>query len=158
MSNLPTKCDVVVIGAGLAGLSAARRIAVSGRSVCVVEANDDIGGRVRTDVIDGLILDRGFQLYNPAYDEGARILDLKALQLQSLTSGLIVSIDGRHYKIADPRHEPAWAVDSLLAPVGSIKSKLKFVKYAVSNAYRKQDFSKFDQRTDQFLRRTFGKT
>lgn len=156
MSNLPSKCDVVVIGAGLAGLAAARRIAVSGQSVCVLEASDDIGGRVRTDLVDGLILDRGFQLYNPAYEEGARILDLKALNLQPLTAGLIVSIDGRHYKLADPRHEPAWAVDSLLAPVGSIKSKLKFVKYAVANAIGKQDFSNFDQRTDQFLRRSFG--
>jgi protoporphyrinogen oxidase len=157
MSNLPTKTDVVVIGAGLAGLSAARRIAISGQSVCVIEANDQIGGRVRTDYIDGLILDRGFQLYNPAYQEGVRILDMKALNLQSLTTGLIVSIDGRHYKLADPRAEPAWAVDSLLAPVGSIKSKLKFVKYALKNVYGKQDFSSFDQRTDQFLRRTFGK-
>ena len=94
MSNLPTKTDVVVIGAGLAGLSAARRIAISGQSVCVLEANDQIGGRVRTDYVDGLILDRGFQLYNPAYQEGARILDMKALNLQSLTAGLIVSIDG----------------------------------------------------------------
>ncbi len=157
MSNLPTKTDVVVIGAGLAGLSAARRIAISGQSVCVLEANDQIGGRVRTDYVDGLILDRGFQLYNPAYQEGARILDMKALNLQSLTAGLIVSIDGRHYKLADPRAEPAWAVDSLLAPVGSINSKLKFVKYALQNAFGKQNFSSFDQRTDQFLRRKFGK-
>lgn len=155
--SLPTKCDVVVIGAGLAGLAAARRIAVAGQSVVVLEASDNIGGRVRTDYVDGLILDRGFQLYNPSYDEGKRILDLNALNLQSLTSGLIVSIDGRHYKIADPRHEPSWAVDSLLAPVGGIKNKLKFVQYALKNAVGKQDFAGFDQRTDQFLRRAFGK-
>ena len=157
MSNLPTKVDVVVIGAGLAGLAAARRIAIAGQSVCVIEAGDEIGGRVRSDYVDGLILDRGFQLYNPAYDEGARILDLKSLNLKSLTAGLIVSIDGRQYKLADPRHEPAWAADSLIAPVGSVKSKLKFVKYALTNAFGKQDFSSFDQRTDQFLRRNFGK-
>lgn len=157
MSNLPSKCDVVVVGAGLAGLAAARRIAIAGQSVCVVEANDQIGGRVRTDRIDGLTLDRGFQLYNPAYDEGTRILDLNSLNLKPLTSGLIVAIDGRHYKMADPRHEPTWAVDSLLAPVGSVKSKIKFAKYAVKNVFTKTDFSKFDQRTDQFLNRQFGK-
>ncbi|MEN9742085.1 MAG: hypothetical protein RIR66_1041, partial [Actinomycetota bacterium] len=123
MSNLPAKVDVVVVGAGLSGLAAARRIAVAGQSVCVIEASDEIGGRVRTDYVDGLTLDRGFALYNPAYDEGARILDLKSLDVKSLTSGLIVSIDGRQYKIADPRHEPAWAVDSLLAPVGPISKK-----------------------------------
>lgn len=157
MTNLPGKVDVVVVGAGLSGLAAARRIAIAGQSVCVIEAGDQIGGRVRTDYQDGLILDRGFALYNPAYEEGAGILDLKSLDLKSLTSGLIVSIDGRQYKIADPRYEPAWAVDSLLAPVGSIASKLKFVRYALSNAFGKQDFSNFDQRTDQFLTRTFGK-
>lgn len=157
MTNLPGKVDVVVVGAGLSGLAAARRIAVAGQSVCVIEAGDQIGGRVRTDYQDGLILDRGFALYNPAYEEGAGILDLKSLDLKSLTSGLIVSIDGRQYKIADPRHEPAWAVDSLLAPIGSIASKLKFVRYALSNAFGKQDFSNFDQRTEQFLTRTFGK-
>lgn len=157
MSNLPTKCDVVVVGAGLAGLAAARRLAVAGQNVCVVEAGDRIGGRVQTDFVDGLILDRGFQLYNPAYEEGTRILDLKSLDIQSLTAGLIVSIDGRHYKIADPRHEPAWAVDSLLAPVGSIKSKLKFAKYALLNSLGKNAVTSYDQRTDQFLRRTFGK-
>lgn len=156
-SNLPTKCDVVVIGAGLAGLAAARRIAVAGRSVAVIEAGDEIGGRVRTDYVDGLTLDRGFALYNPSYDEGARILDLNALDIKSLTSGVVVSIDGRHYKLADPRHEPTWAVDSLLAPVGSVKNKIQFAKYAIANAYRPQDFSSFDQRTDQFLRRKFGK-
>lgn len=157
MSNLPAKVDVVVVGAGLSGLAAARRIAVAGQSVCVIEAGNEIGGRVRTDYIDGLTLDRGFAVYNPAYDEGARILDLKSLDVKSLTSGLIVSIDGRQYKIADPRHEPAWAVDSLLAPVGSIGKKIKFAKYALANAFLKQDFTKFDQRTDQFLRRAFGK-
>lgn len=156
MSELPTKVDVVVIGAGLSGLAAARRIAVSGQSVCVIEANDDIGGRVRSDYVDGLILDHGFQLYNPSYTEGFKILDLKSLNVKSLTSGLIVSIDGRQYKIADPRKEPSWAVDSLLAPVGSIKSKLKFANYAIKNTFAKQDSSKFDQRTEQFLIRTFG--
>ena len=156
MSSLPTKVDVVVVGAGLAGLAAARRIAIAGRSVCVLEASDEIGGRVRTDYVDGLTLDRGFQLYNPAYEEGFAILDLSSLNVQPLTAGIIVSIDGRQYKIADPRHEPSWAVDSLLAPIGSMKAKLKFANYALKNAFSKQDFTKFDQRTDQFLARTFG--
>ena len=73
---LPSSCDVVVIGAGLAGLTAARALTIAGRSVAVLEASDDIGGRVRTDQVDGLLLDRGFQLYNPSYTEGTHILDL----------------------------------------------------------------------------------
>ena len=58
---------MVVVGAGLAGLRAAQLLAEAGRDVVVLEAADAIGGRVRTDRIDGFTLDRGFQLYNPAY-------------------------------------------------------------------------------------------
>ena len=63
---MTTRCDVVVVGAGLAGLSAAREMSIHGANVCVLEAADRVGGRVRSDVVDGFTLDRGFQLYNPA--------------------------------------------------------------------------------------------
>ena len=59
-------CDVVVVGAGLAGLAAARELSVHGLNVLVLESGDEVGGRVRTDRIDGFLFDRGFQLYNPA--------------------------------------------------------------------------------------------
>jgi phytoene dehydrogenase-like protein len=59
--------DAIVVGAGLAGLSAARQLAIHGLDVIVLESSDDVGGRVRTDRFDGLQLDRGFQLFNPAY-------------------------------------------------------------------------------------------
>ena len=58
--------DAIVIGAGLAGLQCARVLTAGGRSVRVLEASDGIGGRVRTDLVDGFRLDRGFQLLNPA--------------------------------------------------------------------------------------------
>lgn len=156
MSSIPKNTDVVVIGAGLAGLAAARRLAIAGREVCVIEAGDAPGGRVRTDRIDGLLLDRGFQLYNPSYAEGANVLDLNALDIQSFTPGVIVSIDGRAYKMADPKREPTWAVDSLLAPVGKISAKLKFARYALGLVLSKKDSNTYDQRTDAFLRAKFG--
>ncbi|MFM9033278.1 MAG: FAD-dependent oxidoreductase, partial [Mycobacterium sp.] len=70
---------VVVVGAGLSGLAAARYLTRGGIAVTVLESADAVGGRVRTDVVDGYRLDRGFQLYNPAYPEGARVLDHDAL-------------------------------------------------------------------------------
>lgn len=156
MSGIPLKTDVVVIGAGVAGLAAARRLSVAGREVCVIDASDAIGGRIRTDRIDGLLLDRGFQLYNPSYSEGISVLDLKALDVKSFSPGVIVSIDGRNYKMADPKREPSWAIDSLLAPVGKISSKLKFARYAIGLALSKSDSSTYDQRTDAFVRAKFG--
>ena len=155
--SLPTSCDVVVIGAGLSGLSAARQLAISGLNVHVLDAANDVGGRVRTDTVDGLILDRGFQLYNPAYEEGARILDLAALDIQSFVPGVVVSLDGRNYHLADPRHVPSWAVDSMLAPVGSIAAKVKFAQYAARLGFKKRSLDAVDQRTGAFLERKFGK-
>lgn len=155
--NFPTECDVVVVGAGLSGLATARQLTISGLNVHVIEASDDIGGRVRTDVLDGMLLDRGFQLYNPSYEEGARILDLNSLDVKSFSAGVIVSIDGRNHRLADPRHEPSWAIDSLLAPVGSIKSKLALAKYAITVSVGTLELDEVDQRTGAFLERRFGK-
>ncbi|NBW91814.1 MAG: NAD(P)/FAD-dependent oxidoreductase, partial [Actinobacteria bacterium] len=62
-----SQCDVVIVGAGLAGLCAAWEIQKKGFSVVVVEASDAVGGRVRTDLVDGFQLDRGFQVMLTAY-------------------------------------------------------------------------------------------
>ena len=75
----PDRVDVVVVGAGLAGLAAARVVQQSGRSVAVLEASDGVGGRVRTDLVDGFRLDRGFQVLLTAYPEVDRQLDVPAL-------------------------------------------------------------------------------
>src|SRR3954466_1298194 len=83
--------EVVVVGAGLAGLACARRLAASGVAVTVLEAADGVGGRVRTDVVDGFRCDRGFQLLNPAYPEARRVLDLPALRLPPLPARRVVA-------------------------------------------------------------------
>ncbi len=85
--------DVIVIGAGLAGLQCARVLNAAGRSVRVLEASDGIGGRVRTDLVDGFRLDRGFQLLNPAYPDARSQLDLAALGLQRFGRGVAVRRD-----------------------------------------------------------------
>ena len=155
--SLPTRCDVVVVGAGLAGLTAARALTIAGRDVHVLEASDNIGGRVRTDEVDGLLLDRGFQLYNPSYAEGIHILDLNTLDVQALSAGVIVSVDGRHYKLGNPLTEPTWAIDSFAAPVGSLRSKIKFARYAATRALSNKALDDIDQRSDAFLTFKFGK-
>lgn len=86
MSGSP-RADVIVVGAGLAGLCAALHLLEAGVQVEVLEASDDVGGRVRTNAVDGLRLDRGFQLYNPAYPESRRMLDHAALGLRPYLAG-----------------------------------------------------------------------
>ncbi|MEO8107561.1 MAG: FAD-dependent oxidoreductase, partial [Actinomycetes bacterium] len=102
MTRKEPDADVVVIGAGLAGLVAARTLIDAGRHVRLLEASDGVGGRVRTDEVDGYLLDRGFQLYNPAYPEGLRQLDHKALRLRPFTRGAVLHHRGRRIRLADP--------------------------------------------------------
>ena len=130
-SDLPASADVVVIGAGLAGLAAAQHLTRSGRDVIVVEASDAPGGRIRTDVVDGFRLDRGFQLYNPAYPEGARMFDHEDLDLRGFERGAIIASGGRRFRLGDPRAHPGWVVDALRAPTGGPLALARFAAYAV---------------------------
>ena len=82
--------DAIVVGAGLAGLRCAIRLTELGREVIVLEAADTVGGRVRTDVVDGFRCDRGFQVLNPAYPAVRRWVDLDDLALQSFGAGAMV--------------------------------------------------------------------
>ncbi len=82
--------EVLVIGAGIAGLRCASLLARAGRDIRVWEASDVVGGRVRTDVIDGFRCDRGFQVLNPAYPELARAVEVPDLDLQRFGAGVAV--------------------------------------------------------------------
>jgi phytoene dehydrogenase-like protein len=75
---------IVIVGAGLAGLACARVLAAAGRPFRILEASNAVGGRVRTDVVDGFLLDRGFQVFLPAYPEARRVLDYEALDLRPI--------------------------------------------------------------------------
>lgn len=98
--------DVIVVGAGLAGLNCALTLQSRGLAVSVLEAADAVGGRVRTDRIDGYLCDRGFQLLNPAYPAVRRYVDLPALDLQAFTAGVAVAGAAGTTILADPRRSP----------------------------------------------------
>jgi phytoene dehydrogenase-like protein len=131
---------VIVVGAGLSGLAAARYLTARGADVTVLEGSDAVGGRVRTDLVDGFRLDRGFQLYNPAYPEGGRVLDHHALDLKTFVAGAMVVVERagqrRVVRVADPRRKPAWALPSLRALADSPLSTARFGAYAASRVVR----------------------
>ncbi|GAA1058940.1 FAD-dependent oxidoreductase [Agromyces bracchium] len=114
--------DVVVVGAGLAGLRCATRIAESGLGVTVLEAADVVGGRQRTDEVDGFRLDRGFQVLNPAYPGVRRWVDVDALDLQRFPVGVEVRRVGRAdvavlaHPLRHPGMLPATLRSGLAAP------------------------------------------
>ena len=119
---------VIVIGAGLAGLSAAITLQNEGISVTVLESSDRPGGRVTSDLIDGFICDRGFQLLNINYPEIKRLGIAKEIDFVSASSVIEVARDGRRIRIGDPRV----AFFSIFSPeTGSLFEKIRLVKYLI---------------------------
>lgn len=120
--------DVIVVGGGLAGLACAGEITRQGGRVLLVEASDGVGGRIRTDEVDGFLLDRGFQVLLEAYPECRQWLDYPALHLRPFYSGTVVRLDGDFHRIADPCRELVDAIRSVNAPIGTFSDKLRVSK------------------------------
>jgi len=117
---------VIVVGAGLAGLSAAITLENEGASVTVLESSDRPGGRMTSDVIDGFICDRGFQLINANYPEIKRLGIMKDVEFVSASSVIEVARNDGRIRIGDPRSALLSVFNS---ETGSIIEKLRLVKY-----------------------------
>lgn len=120
--------DVIVVGAGLAGLSAAVELDRRGRQVLVLEADDDVGGRVRTDEVDGYLLDRGFQVLLTAYPTARRLLDYDALELGTFRPGAYVRVDDGFDLAADPFRRLEDLTATVRSGVGSPLDKLRMLR------------------------------
>jgi phytoene dehydrogenase-like protein len=116
---------VVVAGAGLAGLVAARRLADEGADVTVFERRDEVGGRVRTRSRDGFTLDRGFQVLFTAYPAVREELDLNALDLRTFSSGAVIARPGERSTLADPLQTPTKLLDTLRTDEVTTTDKLR---------------------------------
>lgn len=119
---------VVIVGAGLAGLTCAHHLRTQGYDVLVLESSDGVGGRVRTDELDGFRLDRGFQVLLTAYPEAQRELNYDALQLRRFEPGSLVQTESGRFRISDPWRRPARALEVALSPVGSLADKLRIAR------------------------------
>ena len=117
--------DCIVVGAGLAGLACSRELTRAGRRVLLLEAADRVGGRIATDTVDGFRIDRGFQVYNDAYPEGRRHLDLATLKLGRFEAGALVAEGSRLRRVADPWRNPLAAVAAVLAGTVGIGDGLR---------------------------------
>lgn len=124
-----TDREITVVGAGLAGLSAAITLQNAGRAVRVVEASDRPGGRVSTDLIDGFTLDRGFQLINAHYPEIKRLDVISSLNFTEAPRAVDVSMEDRRFTVGDPRQ---YLASSLSAAAGTIKEKFNLLRYLVT--------------------------
>jgi phytoene dehydrogenase-like protein len=121
---------VIVVGAGLAGLTCAKVLAERGAEVVVFEASDGVGGRVRTDEKDGFLLDRGFQVYFTAYPIARRHLDPAALNLKPFDLGALVRRGHEESVLSDPLRDSGAFLPSLLSNAAAFSDKLLTLKLA----------------------------
>jgi phytoene dehydrogenase-like protein len=146
---------VLVVGAGLAGLSCALELSAAGCAVEVFEGANRVGGRVATDRVDGFTLDRGFQVLLTAYPEARRALDYGRLALHSFYSGALVRTGGRFHKLADPFSHPLDALSSVFSPVGTLADKLRVgrLRARVTRGPAEALFDRAETTTAEALRR-----
>lgn len=122
------KPDVIVIGAGLAGLACALTLQDRGLEPLILEAAAGVGGRVRTDRRQGFLLDRGFQVLQTWYPEAQRWLDYDRLDLRPFYPGAQVRIGGRWHRVSDVWRHPARLPEMLVSPIGTLGDKLRLLK------------------------------
>ena len=117
--------EIVIVGGGIAGLCCARRLYQEGIPSLILEGSDSIGGRIRTDSVDGFLLDRGFQTLLTSYPEAQKFLDFPSLDLHSFFPGALIRLDEGFRKLSDPWKSPMKVAHQLFSSVGSLQDKLR---------------------------------
>ena len=119
--------SIHIIGGGISGLIAARVLEEHGLSATIIEATDRLGGRVKTDVVDGYNLDHGFQVLLTAYPAAKKYLDFDALALQEFLPGSAIFKNGKQKIIGDPLRNLSLLIPTLFSEIGTVNDKLKIL-------------------------------
>lgn len=149
-------CDpVVIVGAGLSGLTAAKVLQEQGIEVLMLEASDDVGGRVRTDEVDGFLLDRGFQVFLNSYPEAKSLLDFSELRLCPFEPGSLVWLGDQFHSLVDPWRRPSQLFQTAFSPVGTLADKVRIalLRNRVSRGSVESLFEGIDQSSLEMLQR-----
>ncbi|MCS5489651.1 NAD(P)/FAD-dependent oxidoreductase [Algoriphagus limi] len=145
---------IYIIGAGLSGLIAALELERSGFQPIILEATDRIGGRMKTDEVDGFLLDHGFQVLNTAYPEAKKYLDFQALHLKKFDPGAVILGENESYIISDPMRNPLKVVSMAFSKVGTFMDKVKMFTLTQDLKQKSVDdiFNSKNKPTHQYLK------
>jgi protoporphyrinogen oxidase len=145
--------SIHIIGGGISGLIAARVLEEHGLSATIIEASDRLGGRVKTDVVDGYNLDHGFQVLLTAYPAAKKYLDFDALELQEFLPGSAIFKNGKQKIIGDPLRNLSLLLPTLFSGIGTVNDKLKIL--ALNRRLKKKSiqniFAEKEQTTHAYL-------
>jgi hypothetical protein len=147
--------DVIIIGAGLAGLTAAKVLKEAGKLVLVLESSDGVGGRVRTDEVDGFLLDRGFQVFLTAYPEAKRFLNYETLELCKFDPGALILNQDGSTNLGDPIRQPRSLFSTLFSSAATFADKLRMLRLKAKLYKKNIDaiFAEPETTTTEYLKR-----
>ena len=132
--------DVLIVGAGVAGLACGLTLKQAGRNVLIVEAADEVGGRVRSYKSGDFVLDRGFQVLLAAYPTCRQLLNYDALKLGAFHPGALIKLpSGIEVSIGDPFRRLRDLIPTLRAPVGSFRDKCLVAKLRFQSRYMRAE-------------------
>lgn len=142
-----------IIGAGISGLIAATVLEKNGLSPVIIESTDRVGGRVKTDIVEGYQLDHGFQVLLTAYPAAQKHLNLEALQLQTFIPGASIFKNGKQNSIGDPLRDKSLLLSTVFARVGTLSDKFKILKLNIKLKKKSlsEIFSSKEQTTKTYL-------
>jgi phytoene dehydrogenase-like protein len=163
---------IVIVGAGLAGLSCALRLQELGVGCRILEKSECVGGRVRTHVVDGYRMDRGFQVLLTAYPRTQQTVDYGALELKAFHPGAQIRFNGKFHTLGDPSRRPSDMLATLFSPVGTLRDKTRMLhlrdkisegsiaqlmaRPEVTTQQRLREYGFFDKMIQQFFRPFLG--
>ena len=149
---------VLIVGGGLAGLAAALELQQNRIPFTLLEASDRLGGRLRTNLVEGFRIDRGFQVLQTAYPEAQRQLDYISLGLHAFAPGALVRAKGRFVELSDPWRRPGSALQTLFNGIGTLgdRWRLARLRHQLFKIPLESIYTSPDQSTEEFLLQTWG--
>ncbi len=148
------KLKIAIVGAGVSGLIAAKVLESQGYEPTVYEASDRVGGRVKTDVVNGYQLDHGFQVLLDAYPMAKKYLDYNNLELGKFLPGATIFKTGKQVTLGDPLRSLSLLFPTLFSGIGTVADKWKIFK--LNNELKKKSiatiFNEQETTTQHYLK------